>query len=191
MDTPVPFRIAIGLIGLIGVTLAGPAAAGQVMYSYDSVTPITETMTENGVTLFLDKSLLHVRVLRLAETLDIGTADLKPASEHELGPGGLTAILGRDAPERDLYEISQKGDGRALIGALCPGSDKGWLAFGPIKQDRDLKIRGIGRDPATGAARLCVTLDYAFHGVWSLPPVDLPQPDRTDPFNQAPANRRF
>ncbi len=188
METPIPLRIALGLIGL---TLAGPAVASQVMYSYDSVTPITETMTENGVTLFLDKSLLGVRVLRLAETLDIGTADLRPASERELGRGGVAALLGRGAQERDLYEISLKGDGRALIGALCPGSDKGWLAFGPIKRDRELKVRALGRDPATGKARLCVTLDYAFHGVWGLPPMDLPQPDRTDPFNQTPSNRRF
>jgi hypothetical protein len=170
---------------------AGHAAAGLVLYSYDSVTPITETMTESGVTLMLDKSLLHVRVLSVVETLDIGKADLKPASEDDLGRGGLGAVLGREAQERDLYEIIPKGDGRALIGALCPGAARGWLVFGPIRQDRDLKVRAVGRDQTGGKARLCVTLDYAFHGVWGLPPVDLPQPDRTDPFNQQPANRRF
>ena len=161
------------------------------MYSYDSTTPITETMTESGITLILDKSLLHLRVLRLVETLNVGSADLKPASESELGRGGLPALLGRDAQEHDLYEITKKDDGRALTNALCPGSDKAWLAFGPIKQDRDLKIRALGHDPATGKAWLCVTLDYSFHGVWDLPPVDLPQPDRTDPFKQSPANTRY
>jgi hypothetical protein len=178
--------------GLIGAAAVGPAAAGTVMYSYDSASPITQTMTEAGVTLILDKSFMHVKVLKLAETLDVGTADLKPASESELGRGGLEAILGRDAHEHDLYEIATKNsDGKALVGALCPGSDKGWLAFGPIKLERDLKVRALGRDPATGKARLCVTLDYAFHGVWGLPPVDLPQPDRTDPFQQSPANTRY
>jgi hypothetical protein len=188
MDLPAPPWIAAGLAVL---ALAGPAAAGQIMYSYDSANAVTEAMTESGITLILEKSLMHIRVLSLVETLDIGKADLKPAPDSDLGRGGLGAALGRGAQERDLYEIIPKGDGRALVGALCPGANKGWLAFGPIKQDRDLKVRALGRDPATGQARLCVTLDYAFHGVWGLPPVELPQPDRSDPFNQQPANRRY
>jgi hypothetical protein len=188
MAKPAPFVFAAGLAGL---ALAGPAAASTVMYSYDSLTPITVTMTETGITLILDKSLLHVKVLRLVETLNIGQADLKPAPEGELGHGGLSALIGRDANERDLYEITRKDDGPALTNALCPGADKAWLAFGPIRQERDLKVRAIGHDPATGKARLCVTLEYGFHGVWGLPPVDLPQPDRTDPFEQSPANTRY
>ena len=177
--------------GLLALALAGPAAAAQVMYSYDSATPITEKMTENGVTFMLDKGLMHVKVLRMVETLDIGAADLRPASESELGRGGLAAIVGPDLHEHDLYLITPKDDGRALVGALCRGADKGWLAFGVIKPGRDLRVRALGHDPVTGKTRLCVTLDYAFHGEWSLPPVELPQPDRTDPFNDAPASRRY
>jgi hypothetical protein len=183
-----PLSIATALAGL---ALAGPAVAGQVMYSYDSVTPATEAMTESGITLMLDKGLMHVRVLKLVETLDIGAADLRPASDDVLGHGGLGAVLGPDAPERDLYEITAKDDGRALSGALCQGASKAWLAFSPIREDRELTISAVTRDPATGKPRLCMTLQYAFHGVWGLPPVDLPQPDRTDPFEQSPANRRF
>jgi len=188
MAKPIQLLVAAGLTAL---ALAGPAGAGTVMYSYDSTTPITETMTEAGITLILDKSLMNLKVLRLVETLNVGQADLKPASEGELGRGGLSALLGRDAQEHDLYEITKMDDGRALTNALCPGADKAWLAFGPIKQDRDLKIRALGHDPTTGQSRLCVTLEYSFHGVWGLPPVDLPQPDRTDPFEQSPANTRY
>lgn len=179
------------IAGLTALVLAGSAVASPLMYSYDSMTPITETMTESGVTLILDKSLLHTRVLRLVETLNVGSADLKPASEGELGRGGLGALVGPELHEHDLYEILKKDDGRALSNALCPGSDKAWLAFGPIKQDRELKVRALGREAKTGKAWLCLTLDYAFHGVWAMPPVDLPQPDRSDPFEQSPANTRY
>lgn len=188
MAKTAPFWIAAGLAAL---ALAGPAAATQLIYSYDSASPITLKMTENGVTFVLDKSLMRVKVLKILETEDVGAAELKPAPESDLGRGGLNAVLGPDAHERDLYEILPKDDGKALGRALCHGSDRTWLAFGLIKQGRDLKVRAIGRDPATGKARLCLTLDYAFHGEWDLPPSQLPQPDRSDPFNDAPANRRF
>ena len=182
--------IAASLAGL-ALAAASAARAGRVIYSYDSVTPITRTMTDTGITLIMDKSPFGVRVLSLAETENVGEADLRPAPESALGRGGLSGLLGRDAHEHDLYEISPKGDGKALTRALCPGANKGWLAFGPIKSGLDLRIRALGHDPATGKAKLCLTLDYAFHGEWRTPPVDLPQPDRSDPFNDAPANRRY
>jgi hypothetical protein len=181
---------AFGLAAAAGLAIAAPALAAHVMYSYDSANSATEAMTESGITLMLDKGLMHTRVLMLVETLDIGEADLQPAPESDLGRGGLAAVLGPGAPERDLYAISGKADGRALSRALC-STDRAWLAFSPIRQDQELRISAVGRDPATGQMRLCVTLNYAFHGVWGLPPVDLPQPDRTDPFEQSPANRRY
>jgi hypothetical protein len=185
-------RLTVWIVGGLAVLgLAGPAAAGRVIYSYDSTTPVTQTMTESGITLIIDKGLMHARVLSLVETMNVGNADLKPASEGDLGKGGLNALIGRDAQERTLYEISPRGDGKALIRALCPGANKGWLAFGVVKVAEDLKIRAIGRDETTGQTRLCLTLDYAFHGQWVLPPVDLPQPDRTDPFEQSRANTRY
>jgi hypothetical protein len=189
MAKPAPFLIAVLTLAIL--TVAGVAHAGRVIYSFDSATPITRTMTDTGITLILDKTLMHTRVLTLAETQTIGEADLKPASDEALGHGGLTPLIGRDSEERDLYEISPKGDGRALINALCPGADKGYLAFGRIRQGEDLRVRALGHDPATGRSRLCYTLDYAYHGQWLEPPVELPQPDRSDRFNDAPANRRF
>ena len=175
----------------LAMAAAGPASAGKKVYSYDSATPLTQKMTENGLTFVFDKGVMSQKVLKLIETHDVGQADLKPASEHDLGPGGLTALIGRDARERDLYEITAKGDGVALRRALCRGSDRAWLAFGKLKVGEDLRIRALGHDPVTGATRLCMTLDYSFHGEWTLPPIDLPQPDRSDRFNDAPANTKY
>ena len=175
----------------VALVAAGQAVAAKHVYSYDSANPLTRKMTENGLTFVFDKHLMSQRVLKLIETHDVGQADLKPAAEHELGPGGLTALIGREAHERDLYEITPKGDGIALRRALCRGSDRAWLAFGKLKVGEDLRVQALGHDPATGATRLCMTLDYSFHGEWALPPIDLPQPDRTDRFNDAPANTKY
>ena len=176
------------ILGLAGGALALPAAAAKHIYSYDSATPVTEKMTESGLTFIFDKSLTRQRVLRLMETNDIGQADLKPASESALGQGGLAAVVGPDAHERDLYEITDQHDGKALRNALCRGSDRVWLAFGRIKAGQDLRIRAIGHDAESGQTRLCYTLDYSFHGEWLAPkPVPL-QPDRSDRFNDAPNN---
>jgi hypothetical protein len=178
------------IAGLAGLMLAGPAVAAKRIYSYDSANPLTEQMTESGLTFIFDRTFMSTRVERILETHDVGAADVKPASEGELGPGGLTALIG-DAPERSLYEIVPKGDGRALIRTLCPGADRAFLAFGPITAEQPLRIRALGHDAETGRSRLCITLDYAFHGQWSVGPPDLPQPDRSDRFNDAPANHRY
>ena len=173
--------VALALAGA-----AGPASAARHIYSYDSATPVTTRMTESGLSFIFDKSLLGVTVHQLMETQNIGSADLRPVSDGVLGRGGVEAAVGPDARERDLYEISDQADGKALRNALCRGSDHVWLAFGRIKFGKDLRIRALGHDPATGKTRLCVTLDYTFRGEWSLPQPLLPQPDRSDRFNDAP-----
>jgi hypothetical protein len=181
------------LIILLALAAAAPAPAWakRRIYSYDSANPLTEKMTESGLTFIFDKTPLSQRVQRILETHDIGSAELKPSSDRDLGPGGLASLIGPGAHERDLYEISGKDDGRALINALCRGADRAWLAFGQLAPERSLRVHAIGHDPKTGQARLCVTLDYNFHGEWALPPPELPQPDRSDRFNTAPQNRPY
>ncbi|HLI67466.1 MAG TPA: hypothetical protein VKU90_13980 [Caulobacteraceae bacterium] len=186
-----PFLAPAAAAALLAMLATAPGAdAATRIYSYDSANKTTEDMTEQGLTFIFQKSLLSTRVERVLETNDIGQADVRPASQSDLGPGGLGALIG-GARERDLYEILPRGDGRALIGALCPGADRVWLAFGPLRPDEPLRIHALGRDPTTGRSRLCVTLDYNFHGQWALAPPPLPQPDRSDRFNDAPTNRRY
>lgn len=183
--SPMP-KSAVFYALILALACARPASAARHIYSYDSDTPITEKMTETGLSFIFDKNLLGVTVRRILETHDIGAADLRPASQSALGHGGLEKIVGSDAAERDLYEITDQENGKALRNALCRGADHVWLAFGRLKVGRDLRIRALGHDPATGQTRLCVTLDYSFHGEWLAPTPILPQPDRTDRFNDAP-----
>jgi hypothetical protein len=187
---PRPGRLALIVCGVLAA-LAGPAVAAKRIYSYDSANPLTEQMTEAGLTFVFDRSLMSTRVLQILETHDVGSADVKPASEGDLGRGGLSALIGQNAQERSLYEIVPKGDGKALIRALCPGADRVFLAFGPITAEQPLRIRALGHDATTGASRLCITLDYNFHGEWAIGPPELPQPDRSDRFNDAPSNHRY
>jgi hypothetical protein len=174
------------LLAAVLILAATPAAAARHIYSYDSATPVTEKMTESGLSFIFDKTLMGVTVRRIIETNDIGSAELKPAPDSVLGRGGVEAVIGPDARERDLYEITDKADGKALRNALCRGSDHVWLAFGRLKLGQDLRVRALGHDAASGKTRLCVTLDYSFRGEWALPPPTTPQPDRTDRFNDAP-----
>jgi len=184
------FRPIFAAVASALVLIPTAALAGRMIYSYDSATPITQKMTENGLTFVFDKHIMSTRVVKLVETQNVGEADVKPASEHDLG-GSPTKLMGSEqAGSHDLYEIVQAGDGAALVRALCPGAVRGFLAIGPLKPDRALKVYAFGRD-AAGAARYCMTLDYEFHGAWALPPTDLPQPDRSDRFNDAPQNRRY
>ena len=97
-------------------------------------------------------------------------------------------------------EVFRRGQGPAVIVIHeMPGlhplvirfADRAWLAFGPLRVDQPLRIHALGRDPATGRSRKCITLDYTYHGQWALQPPELPQPDRSDRFNDTPANRRY
>jgi hypothetical protein len=171
---------------IIPLACAEPAAAARHIYSYDSANPATARMTETGLSFIFDKTLFGQVVRRVLETQDIGSADLRPVSDQVLGRGGIEAVVGPDARERDLYEITDRADGKALRGALCARADHVYLAFGRLKVGQDLRVRALGHDPATGKTRLCETLDYSFRGEWALPTPVLPQPDRTDRFNDTP-----
>jgi hypothetical protein len=183
--------IAAACVLLAAIGCASAAQASKKVYSYDSADPTTEAMTEAGLTFVFDKSLMGERVLSIMETHDIGQADVRPASEGELGPGGLDGAVGHRSHERELYEILPAGQGKALVKALCPGASRAWLAFSPLRPDELLHIDAIARDPATGRSHLCIALEYQFHGEWTPPVPELPQPDRSDRFNDAPANRRY
>jgi hypothetical protein len=191
MPGPKRPRFAAGLLVVAMVAALAPRAASarRLIYSYDSTTPITRQMTENGLTFVFDKILITTRVYKIIETQDVGEADLKPASERDLGRS-RSDLLGEAGRSHDLYEITNADNGPALIRALCPGAERGFLAIGPLKSGRDLTVFAIGA--AKGRpAWLCETLDYGFHGEWRLPQTALPQPDRTDRFNDAPTNRPY
>lgn len=154
---------------LLAVSLAGPARADTMhLYSYDPAD--AETRHAAGpLTFTFRKGLLHTTVLNLRSTEATATAYLHPADEKALGPGGLARALGPEPAERALYKVEPAEEGAALISAFCPGAARAWMAFGPLKLNRDLTVRVIGA-PAVGPAKLCRTLRFSFHGEWLLPP---------------------
>jgi hypothetical protein len=149
--------------------LGGGARADALhLYSYDPAD--AETRHASGpLTFTVRKGLLHTTVLNLRSTEATATAYLRAADEKALGPRGLAGALGAEPAERGLYQVETKDEGAALISAFCPGATRAWMAFGPVKFDRDLTVRVIGA-PASGAPKLCRTLRFSFRGEWLLPP---------------------
>src|ERR1044072_128318 len=103
--TTTPLRCAAA----IGVALCPPAAAQAAshdrIFSYDAESEAARTLAPGGLTFVFRKQRLGgARVLQVLSTQQRGTAELKPASDKDLGPGGLQAVIGK-AGERDLYEI--------------------------------------------------------------------------------------
>ncbi len=157
------------LLAVSGVALTTSAQASALrIYSYDPAD--SETRRAAGaVTFELNQHLISTTVLRILATEGQASADLKPAKEEALGRGGLIALIGAGAPERDLYEVLPSGDGPAMVAAFCPGASRAWMAIGRLKVDRDLRVFVVGSAPG-GGAHLCRTLAFSFHGEWRLPP---------------------
>ena len=146
----------------------GGAQAAPRMFSYDPAN--SETRHSAGALTFeFNQKLTFITVLNVRATEGQATADLKPADEKALGRGGLSPLIGA-APERDLYQVQPTEEGGALISAFCPGARRAWMAIGRLRVNRDLRVFVLGDDAAGGAAHLCRTLDFTFHGEWRLPP---------------------
>ncbi len=159
-----------GLAAALTALVASPALAKDKMYSYDAVSPNARALTGVGLTFEFRPTLMGAtRVDRFMLTGRSGAAEVKPASEGALGKGGLAALIGPDAKERALYQITLKRDGDAFIRAACPNSTKAWLVLGPIRYGEDLRVHAIGDDPVTGKSRLCGTFEFSFRGEWKLP----------------------
>jgi hypothetical protein len=161
-------RLTLALAATLGVGLASTADAAVRTFSYDAANDLTRR-TAGGLTFDFTQRLVFIRVLRVRATEGRATAELRPAGEEALGRGGLSALIGADAREHDLYEIDPRSEGADMIHAFCPGSSRGWLAFGHVAPYHDLRVRVLGDDPKGGPARVCATLDFSWRGEWKLP----------------------
>lgn len=161
---PRRFLLAAGL-----ALLAPPAWADVVrMYSYDPANAETKA-TAGPLTFEFRQGLFHTTMISVRATEAQATADLKSATERDLGPAGLTPLIGARATGRDLYEVKADQDGGALIAAFCPGATRAWMAFGKPRPYGDLRVYVFGPAADGGPVRLCRTFDFSFHGAWRMP----------------------
>lgn len=160
-----------GVMAAAALTLAalggGAQAATMRMFSYDPANSETR-QAAGGLTFQFRQQLVFTTILNLRSTMGQATAYLSPAEEKALG-ASLSSIIGDNAPERDLYEVKSDAEGDALIAAFCPGSKRAFMSFGRLRANRPLRVQVIGDAPAGGAAHLCRTLDFNFHGEWQMP----------------------
>jgi len=168
MRSPVKARVLLAAATVVALALPAHAAALRI-FSYDPADNDTRHAA-GAVTFEFNQHLVSTTVLRMLATEGQASADLKPAKEAALGRGGLSALIGTGAPERDLYEVQASADGPAMIAAFCPGARRAWMALGRLKANRDLRVFVLGEDAPGATARLCRTLAFNFHGEWRLPP---------------------
>jgi hypothetical protein len=162
-------RATRAILASAATLMAGASAAGTIhLYSYDPADADTREAA-GPLTFTFDKGLLHNTMLNVRSTEAEATAYLHRADDRVLGAGGLMRIAGSPAMARDLYEVEPSAEGSALIGAFCPGAARAWMAFGPVRLDRDLTVLVIG-GPAGQPPKLCRTLHFYFHGEWLVPP---------------------
>lgn len=177
-------RLILTALGL--AALAGPALAGEKMYSYTPADDATRARTDEGLTFVFDKNLVSERMKIILATQAHAEADVTPADERELGVR-LDKILPEGAHERQLYAVEDKAQGLAMVKAFCPGSSKGWLVFSVLRPREGAVVDALGDDPTTGKARYCTTLRFDFRGEWKLPP----QIRTVDPSLGAPIESKF
>lgn len=178
------FRAVLCALGALGL-MAGAARAGTLLYSYEAVDAPARALAETGLTFVFDKGVFGgARLRQVIQTGEFGSADVRPASEKDLGPGGLRAALGREAPVGSLYEIAPGKDGPAFVGAVCPGAARAWLVVGAFRRYGDLSVQTLGKDPGAAAARHCATLRFTYRSDWRLPPDREPPTPR--PFGGLP-----
>jgi hypothetical protein len=164
------WRFACVFVAASAAVLAGAAPVGAAVriFSYTPTNDVTDRIA-GDLTFQFDQHLIFVKILNIRSTEGRAHADLRATNEKVLGAGGLTRLIGANAQERDLYEVEQNQEGRELIHAFCPGSDRAWLAFSRLVEARPLRVQAIGDNPAGGPAHLCHTLDFQFRGEWKLP----------------------
>ena len=158
--------MARGLALALALTMlaGGAEAATMRMFSYDPANGETRHAA-GGLTFQFRQQLVFTTIIAVRSTMGEANAYLQPVDDKAVG--GLSRLIGDNAPERDLYAVKSDGEGDALVAALCPGSKHGWMAFGRLRANRPLRVHVIG-DGAAGP-HLCRTLDFDFHGEWPMP----------------------
>ena len=173
-------RISMVLAGVLalGVPVLGAARAEAAtirMFAYDPANE--ETRHAAGpLTFEFRQRLVFTTLLKIRATEAQATAVVTPADENVLGKGGLSALIGPTAPERDFFAVSDAEEGAAMISAFCPGSKHAWVAVGRLKADRNLRVHVFGDGAEAGKVHLCHTFDFYYHGEWKAP-----EPYRVDP----------
>lgn len=146
---------------VVASAAAGPAAADTRFLAFDARDRTTQALTR-GVTLEVERGLFGaVAVRNLFSSTSRGSARFERG-----GPDAVRQALPDGASESGVYSIVQKGDGRGLARALCPGADESWVVIGRVKAGRPMTMHAVGRW-SDGQYRHCVELNYDYRGEWA------------------------
>jgi hypothetical protein len=160
---------------LFVLAAAPPAlAADKRMVTFDSASPDARRLTGAGLTFVFTRSFFRTQILAVRATaVPVG---IVPRLSHDGQINSqLDSLMGEDRGRGELYEIdAEKGEGKVMIQAFCPGARRGWLAIGAVYARKPLRVHAFG-DDGSGGVRLCAAMDFSWRGEWTMP-----RPGRTD-----------
>ena len=158
--------IAIGVVTT--ALLAGAAHAKERYFTYEPESDSAKYRSD-VITLSVHEDMLGRRVQKLYRTRGQGLTLGKP--QGAFSGGQLVKMLKQDDDDTrgiQLYAVDVK-DGQGFAYGACKGADRAWLAFTPVRPDRDLTIYVVKIDPASKGPALCETLQYRWRAEWQLP----------------------
>lgn len=166
---------ALALVGVLTLATAQAEAATIRLFAYDPANEETRHVA-GPLTFEFRQRLVFTTLLRIRSTEAQATAQVVPADDKVLGRGGLSALIGPNAPERDFFAVTDAQEGSAMIAAFCPGSKHAWVSLGRLKANRNLRVHVFGDGAEAGQIHLCHTFDFYYHGEWKAQ-----DPYRVDP----------
>lgn len=162
-----PFRTLA--IGVCAAALAASAAHAKDRYFTYEPDSDSAKYRSDVITLTVHEDMLGRRVTKLYRTRGKELALGKP--QAAFSGGQLVKMLKEDDDDTrgiQLYAVDVK-DGAGFAHGACKGADRAWLAFTPVRPDRDLTIYVVKFDPDFKGPALCETLQYRWRAEWMLP----------------------
>lgn len=169
-----PYAAAALTAALLAAALATPQAAHAAdkrMVTFDSVDANARRLTGAGLTFVFTKTLLRPpKVLAVRATaVPVGVVP-KPSRDGAINRQ-LDELMGKDGGRGELFEIDPgEEQGKVMIRAFCPGSNRGWLAVSDLTSHQGLRVYAFG-DMPDGKVKICARMEFAFRGEWRMPSV--------------------
>jgi hypothetical protein len=190
METTIMKPVRTLAIAVCTAALAAGAAHAKDRYFTYEPDSDSAKYRSDVITLAVHEDMLGRRVTKLYRTR--GKRLLLGKPQGAFSGGQLVKMLKQDDDDTrgiQLYSIDTK-DGAGFAYGACKGADRAWLAFTPVRPDRDLTIYVVRQAPDSKGPALCETLTYRYRAEWQLPPRAIDAKAENEGDDGAPSDPR-